>query len=330
MDLSIVIASYETPDLLEACLRSVDRALDGMASRSVEVIVVDNGSRDDSVARAEQSKLHPRIVASVRNRGFANAMNRGLRLARGRTVLLLNSDVEVSSDLLEGALEYFEADSRIGVLGPRLTHPDGRPQRSVHSPPSLWSELFSERALRWARSCFESGADSDPGAQVGHADSERDVAAVRGAVLFMRASLLGQLGGLDEGYFFFLEETDYCTRVRRAGFRVVYAPKLVAKHRLGASSKSRAPLATRIEYHRSLDRFLTLHHGPIAAAVARNWRFLRQLLVLPLLAVAGIVDSGARPRLIERAGLILWHLRGRPRTPTLAEVLSEPSSGPHE
>lgn len=333
MDLSIVIASYETPDLLLACLDSVGQSLCEMPTRTVEVIVVDNGSRDCSAARAAGSKHNPRIVASVRNRGFASAMNRGLRLARGRTVLLLNSDVEVNHALLEGALERFERDAEIGVLGPSLVHPDGRAQRSVHLPPSLGSEFASERVLRWVQSRSKGSAKvrnrNTAEADTDKVEEDRDVEAVRGAVFFLRATLVDAIGGLDEGYFFFLEETDFCTRVRAAGHRVVYAPELLASHRLGASSKRRAPLATRIEYHRSLDRFLRLHHGEAAAAIARSWRALRQLAALPLLALAGIFDRGARVRLKERAGLVLWHLRGRPESPTLAEVLAEQTGEPH-
>lgn len=337
MDLSIVIASYETPDLLLACLDSVDQSLCEMPTRSVEVIVVDNGSRDCSAARVARSKHNPRIVASVRNRGFASAMNRGLRLARGRTVLLLNSDVEVNHALLEGALERFERDAEIGVLGPSLVHPDGRAQRSVHLPPSLASEFASERVLRWVQSRSKGSAkvrnrttaDTDTDTDTENVDQDLDVEAVRGAVFFLRATLVDAIGGLDEGYFFFLEETDFCTRVRAAGHRVVYAPELLASHRLGASSKRRAPLATRIEYHRSLDRFLRLHHGEAAAAIARSWRALRQLVVLPLLALAGIFDRGARARFKERAGLVLWHLRGRPESPTLAEALAEQTGELH-
>jgi len=314
MDLSIVIASYETPDLLLACLDSVDQSVCEMPTRAVEVIVVDNGSRDCSAARVARSKHNPRIVASVRNRGFASAMNRGLRLARGRTVLLLNSDVEVNPALLEGALERFEQDAEIAVLGPRLVHSDGRSQRSVHLPPSLASEFFSERVLRWAQSRPKGSALvrnwNTAEADTDKVEEDLDVEAVRGAV-------------------FFLEETDFCTRVRAAGHRVVYASELLASHRLGASSKRRAPLATRIEYHRSLDRFLRLHHGEAAAAIARGWRALRQLVALPLLALAGIFDRGARSRLKERAGLVLWHLRGRPELPTLAEVLAEQTGEPH-
>jgi GT2 family glycosyltransferase len=333
MDLSIVIASYETPDLLLACLDSVGQSLCEMPRRTVEVIVVDNGSRDCSAARAAGSKHNLRIVASVRNRGFASAMNRGLRLARGRTVLLLNSDVEVNHALLEGALERFERDAEIGVLGPSLVHPDGRAQRSVHLPPSLGSEFASERVLRWVQSRSKGSAKvrnrNTAEADTDKVEEDLDVEAVRGAVFFLRATLVDAIGGLDEGYFFFLEETDFCTRVRAAGHRVVYAPELLASHRLGASSKRRAPLATRIEYHRSLDRFLRLHHGEAAAAIARSWRALRQLAALPLLALAGIFDRGARVRLKERAGLVLWHLRGRPESPTLAEVLAEQVGEPH-
>lgn len=157
---------------------------------------------------------------------------------------------------------------------------------------------------------------------VGDLVDVEDVEAVRGAVFFVAGDLIETLGGLDEGYFFFLEETDYCGRVRAAGRRVVYAPGLRAVHRLGASSKARAPLATRIEYERSLDRFLRRSRGHGVARVVRVLRCLRLVGGAGLLSLAAPFSAGSRRRLRERGGLLLWHLRGRPAEPGLAEALA--------
>lgn len=316
-DLTIIIPSYEAADCLSECLAGIEEAERAHPELALEIIVVDNGSRDDSVTRVRESRLCPRLIAWVRNRGFAAAVNAGLRLRRGRHVLLLNSDVGISRDLLAEGVAILDEKSEIGVLGPALFHPDGRPQRSVHALPGLQTEFFPEVLLRWFRPAgFAKRGSVRPGT-VG----PRDVEAIRGAVFFIRGELIEKVGLFDEGYFFFLEETDYCARVRASGARVAYLDSIRAQHRLGASSKQRAPLATRIEFHRSLYRFLARWRGPRRARIARAWRLIRNMIGLGLLAAPALIFPPVRARVAQRAGLVLWHLRGCPGEPTLAQAL---------
>ena len=157
-----------------------------------------------------------------------------------------------------------------------------------------------------------------------------EVEAVRGAVFFVRGELFEKVGLLDESFFFFLEETDYCRRVREAGYRVYYCADVFATHQLGASSKRRAPLATRIEYHRSLYRYLARPRGAWVARLARAGRMLRSAfsifglaLVVPFVSCFPRSPQAARmrARLAERSGLLLWHLRGCPLEPTFADAM---------
>ena len=330
IDLSIVIASYERADLLDACLAAVARARDAARELRIEVIVVDNGSIDESVARARASPLGVRVIALDRNLGFAAAVNLGLRIRRGRHVLLLNSDALIETDLLGRGVSLLDRMQDIGVLGAELLHPDGRPQRSVHGFPDWTSEVLPERLIRSLRRRRQprgshdsrDGAASAPDVAFPFDPAILDVDALRGAVFFIRGATLDEVGELDEGYFFFLEETDYCWRVHAAGQRVVHSTALRATHLLGASSKARAPLATRIEYQRSLDRFIRIRRGPGAARLARVLRLLRGLVGFLPLALAAPFVPGLRPRFRERGGLLLWHLRGRPAEPVLAHALA--------
>lgn len=330
IDLCVLIASYEDAELLGACLESLRRARDAHPGIELEVVVVDNGSRDACVARARASGLPVRVVALVRNRGFAAAVNLGLRIRRGRHVLLLNSDALVEPDVLARAVALLDQDDRIGVLGVALVHPGGRAQRSVHAFPSLSTELLPDawvRAWRRARAPDRGPrAQSTSGGSASVQSGIRDVEAVRGAVFFVRGTVLEALGELDEGYFFFLEETDFCWRVRASGHRVVYVPSLRATHQLGASSKARAPLATRIEYERSLDRFLRIRRGPRVARRVRMIRCARWLAGLLAPALSSPFSQRSRRRLRERGALILWHLRGRRADPVLASVLAKKST----
>ena len=325
IDLSVVIASYENAALLASCLASVERACEAHPEVRVEVLVVDNGSQDASVESARAAARPVRLVALGRNRGFAAAVNLGLRIRRGRHVLLLNSDARIEPDVLARGVALLDEHEAIGVLGVALQHPDGRPQRSVHAFPAVATELLPDawvralRSMRGRRIADALGGGLDRAlAAVGG----REVEAVRGAVFFVRGRLFDTLGELDEGYFFFLEETDFCWRVRASGRAVVHAAALRATHQLGATSKARVPLATRIEYERALDRFLVVRRGPRAARHVRRLRAARWVVGLLLLALAAPLSARARRRGRERAGLLLWHLRGRPGEPVLAVELS--------
>jgi hypothetical protein len=317
IDLSIVVASYETPALLAACLASIKMSVAASPSLSIEVIVVDNGSRDESLAMIKASGLNPNLVARRINRGFASAMNAGIRRAAGRHVLLLNSDVEIASALLDAAVARLDAESSIGILGPALVHVDGRPQRSIHALPGWASEFLGDRLARRLH-----GVERDHEG-TGEMGPWREVEALRGAVLFVRRSLFDDVGLLDESYFFFLEETDFCARVRSQGHRIAYCPNLTAQHALGGSSKKRASLATRIEFHRSLYRFLARRRGVALARLAFVWRMLRSSVSAVGEMFAGIVVASARARSAERWGLVLWHLQGGPAEPGLAKALRE-------
>ncbi len=205
IDLTILIASYETRELILSCLDSVQAARRAHPELGVEIIVVDNASSDGSAVAIREHFPEVRVFALVRNRGFAAAVNLGLRASRGRSILLLNSDVEVDEDLLAGGARILDENSQVGVVGAALVHPDGRAQHSVHALPGLQTELLPEfmlRRFRPAGFALRAGASSDA-----IRTGLREVEAVRGAVFFFRASLLEKIGALNEGFFFFLEDT---------------------------------------------------------------------------------------------------------------------------
>lgn len=324
-DLTIVVASYETSALLIRCLDRAAEALDAYPDLQVETIVVDNGSRDGSVHAAMSSKLAPRVIALARNRGFAAGCNHALRLARSRHVLLLNSDAEIEPDVLDRAVRLLDGTPEMGILGIALRHEDGRPQRSVHAIPDLQSEILPEPILKLIRpKGFQSGQTRQLRHRkrgAGAAAELREVEAVRGAVFFIRGELLEKIGSLDESYFFFLEETDFCWRAKKAGYRVFHFDGTWATHLLGASSKRHAALATRIEFHRSLYRFLENRSGLAVANVSRLLRAFRTGISLIGLSILAAGSSSARRQWAERWGLFMWHLRGCPNQPSFAQCL---------
>lgn len=315
-DLSIVIVSYGTREITLACLASIDEAVrarqdDGRIE--TETILVDNASQDGTPAAVRTRFPWVIAIEQEHNVGFARGCNVGLRAAKGRHAVLLNSDTLVGRDALERCLAYLDAHEDVGIVGPQLLHPDGRLQNSVHAAPGLLTELVPRGLLEglFPRR-FPSKRHVRP--------SPVDVDAVLGACLVVRRAVWQEVGGLPEEYFMFLEETDWCWAVRAAGWRVVHLPEVRLTHLSGASSKQKDPVRTRIEYHRSLYRFLAKRRGVSVARVVWLQRIVKGMLGLVLLAPFTWVSPRQRRRWAERARLLGWHLRGRPDGEGLAPL----------
>ena len=320
-DLTVVIVSYEARDLTLACLESLDREVRSRTDAGridVRVIVVDNGSGDGTVAAVRERFPWAVVVPLPRNVGFARGCNAGLREVRSRHALLLNNDTVVSRGVLERCLAYLDANPDVGVVGPQLLHEDGRLQNSVHAAPGLATELLPKGLLEWL---FPRRYPSKRRRLGGPTDVE----AVLGACLFVRGEALAKVGGLPEEYFLFLEETDWCWSIREAGFRVVHLPDVTLTHLSGGSSRRRDAAAKRIEYHRSLYRFLEKRRGRWTARLVRAQRVAKGVLEVVLLAPLALLSEGQRRRWSERRRLLAWHLRGRPAGFGLAPLAEERS-----
>lgn len=316
IDLSIVIPTWNARELVAACLASVERTIgapEGAAALAVETIVVDNGSTDGTLEMLSARFPWAETLALPRNLGFAGGCNAGLAAARGRFLALLNNDTELLPGCLEACVRFLAAEPGVGVVGVQLLHPDGRLQNSIHNAPTLLTELVPTGILEtlWPRR-FPSKRQRYTGPV--------DVEAVLGACMVVRREALADVGPLPEGYFFFLEETDWLLAMREAGWRVVHLPEARLVHVQGATSKKSAPLATRIEYHRSLYHFFRKRRGHAQASLVIGVRVLRLLVALALLAPLALVVPRERNRWRERARILVWHLRGRPASWGLGAV----------
>ena len=308
IDLSIVIVNWNTRELLVRCLGSIQRfGGSGGQERGLrcETLVVDNGSEDGSAEAVARHFPWAELLEVGANLGFAAACNLGLRRARGRTALLLNSDTELTPGVLVRCVRYLEEHPDVGILGPRLVSPDGREQNAVHGHPGLLSELLPPGLLcRLLPGRFPSRHRGFCG--------PTEVPAVLGAALFVRRSLLEEVGLLPEDHFLFLEETDLCLRAARAGWRILHLPEVCVVHVHGASSKRPWPAETRIEYQRSLDRFLRKHRGPGLAQLAGLWRMAKTGFYVSLRAPAALLFRPIRRRWRQDCRVLAWYLRGRP------------------
>ena len=313
-DLSVIVVSYETRDTTLACLASIDETVRGRhdAGRiEVEVLLVDNASRDGSAEAVRRRFPWVRVLAQERNRGFAAGCNAGLREAKGRHAVLLNSDTVVRREALERCVAFLDAHPDVGVVGPQLLHADGRRQNSIHAFPSLATELVP-------RGLLEAVLPRRFPSKRRRLAGPTDVEAVLGACLFVRRAVWERVGGLPERYFLFLEETDWCWSIREAGFRIVHLPDVELVHLSGASTTRKDATRKRIEYHASLYRFLARRRGPWVVRGVRLHRIVRGLVEVGLLWPLALVSARQRRRWHERRRLLSWHLRGCPEGEGLA------------
>ena len=229
MDLSVVIVNWNTRDLLRDCLGSL---ITGLGALEAEIFVVDNASTDGSAGMVAAEFTAVRLLVQSKNLGFAAGNNVALRLARGRHVLLLNTDTLVHSSVLPDAVEWLDRHPRTGVLGPRVLNTDGTVQASCSSFPSLGHLLLQTlgvtRVARW-----------DGYRMTGWDRSQaRRVEVISGAAMFVRRTAVEEVGLLDENFFFYGEETDWCRRFGQAGWDAMYVPLSAITHFGGGSVRS--------------------------------------------------------------------------------------------
>lgn len=217
MDLSIVIVNWNTRDLLRDCLESVWTQLEGIEA---EVIVVDNASVDGSVDMVRDCFPQTRLVINRENRGFAAANNQGFDKSCGRYVLLLNSDTVVHGDVFARSVEYLDKNPRVGMMGCKVLNGDGSTQMTCSRFPTFANLLLQTLGANRLGGPFFSRYQMLDWAR----DDEREVEVISGCYLMVRAEVIDEIGYLDEAFFCYGEETDWCRRCHDAGWRLMFAP----------------------------------------------------------------------------------------------------------
>ena len=310
---SFVIVSWNAREHLLACLESL---LSDPVGREGEIIVVDNASSDGSPQAVARCFPQVKLILNKQNLGFAAATNQGLEESSGKYVFLINSDVIVLPGCLEALIGCFEAERRAGLLGPRLLNPDRSLQPSCMIFPSLRSVLCRTFALDklfpktlWSASLF---------LPLSLHDRTREVDGLSGAFWAVRREALREVGLLDEGFFMYGEDIDWCRRFHRCGWRVIYCAEAEAIH-VGGASSANAPLRFARELVRANLRYWRKHHGlgPTAlvwllALIGHASRALgRGLLSLVVWNRAGQL----RKRAFRSLALVGFLLTGLPRAP---------------
>lgn len=256
MDLSVVILNYNTKDFLQKCLESV------FASQTefrFEVIVSDNGSSDGSIEMVKNDFPQVKLIENNANLGFSAGNNVGLRQATGRFILLLNSDTEIRRDTFQLSVKYMDSHHQAGVMGCKVLLPDGKlheaSRRRFPNPANAFLRLFGFRKF------------SDYNYQNIPIDREMEVDSVVGAFLLIRRTVVDKIGLLDEEFFMYGEDLDWCWRVKEAGLKVMYYPGTEITHYLYGSSKAVAFKSVRWA-HTAMKTFYRKHY-----ASKHNWFF---------------------------------------------------------
>src|SRR3989344_1852664 len=228
MKLSILIVNWNTRDLLVSCINSI---LKFPPNFYYEIIVVDNASQDGSVGTVTNLFGHNKrvhVIQSLRNLGFARGCNLAYKSSTGEYILLLNPDTEVKADALEAMAAYMESHSEVAVVGPKILNPDGTIQPSVRRLPGIWVSMavFSglHRFLKLPRYLM---TDFDY-------SQEAEVDQVMGAALLTRRTIIEELGFMDEKFWLWYEEVDFCKRLKDAGKKIKYYPGAQIIHHKGA------------------------------------------------------------------------------------------------
>jgi GT2 family glycosyltransferase len=256
---SLVIVTWNGKKVISQCLESLRRY---SGDSSVEILVVDNASTDGTVEHLKTEFPFAKLIVNSSNLGFAKANNIGIAQATGEIVCLVNSDVEVPEGCFEKMAAYMEQNKRIGVLGPKMILADGSVGQSVMGFPTVWNWFCRALGLD---NIFKSKFFAGYLRTDFRYDQVTDVEVLTGWFWMVRREALDQVGGLDERYFMYGEDIDWCKRYNQAGWRVVFYPDAYAVHYCGSSSAN-APTRFYLEMHRANMQYCAKYHNGVARA----------------------------------------------------------------
>jgi len=272
MDVSIIIVNWNTKDLLRDCLKSVYQCTSDV---DYEIIVVDNASTDGSVEMIRNNFPQAILIENSENRGFAAANNQGMSVAKGRYVLLLNSDTVVLDNAIANTVRFADENTQTAVVGCRVLNPDLTLQQTCFMFPSVLNMLLSSTYLYklFPKSRFF-GRE-----QMTWWDRNdiRQVDVVTGCFMLVRRQAIEQVGTMDEQFFMYGEETDWCYRFREKGWKVMFAPVGEIIH-FGGQSTAQKPVAMIVQLRLSILKFIKKHYN-------RPMYFLARFLVALFFAV---------------------------------------------
>lgn len=307
-DVSVIIVSYNVRDHLRRCLESLFALYE---ARMAEVFVIDNASTDGSEQVVREQFPWVTLVPHAWNLGFASGVNQGLVRAQGAFILLLNPDTVLCPDTVERFVAFMRAHPDCGIVGGQLLNPDHSPQESFRTFPtpvsSIAESLFLTRL--WGR--------------LRRPERPCAVDVVVGACLMARREMVQEIGFLDEQFFLYFEEIDWCRRARQQGWGVYTLPDAPVIHGLGRSTEAR-PDEAFVELSRSRALYMQKHFSRIGRWVTHGVITVGVMLRVILWGLALSVlrlqrhDTGyAARKFSQNRAVLLWYLQGRPNEPSI-------------
>ena len=275
VQLSIIIVNWNVEALLHQALTSIYASWS--ETSQLEVIVIDNASTDNSVKMVQQNFPHVHIIANTTNMGYPAGCNQGLAVSSGQYRLILNPDTEIVGNALSALVQYMAGHPAVGLAGPALIYPDGTHQSSRRRFPTLailflestWMEKFSPRSFL-NNYYFLDQPDS----------VTQEVDWVTGAAMIIRREVWDKIGGLDEGFFMYSEELDWCKRIKMAGYSIVYFPEATIIHHEGKSSEQ-VVAERHIYFQTSKIRYTRIYYGHVVVFILYHWirlQYISQIL----------------------------------------------------
>lgn len=290
IDISIIIVSWNAKAFLEECLDSLSAPL---AQDNVEIFVVDNASSDGSPEMVEAKFPRVKLIQAGGNLGFSKANNLGIRASTGRYVCLINSDVKVLGDCLWAMVKFMDENPTVGIGGPRMLNRDGTMQVSCRKLPSLWNNFCASSGLAAA---FPHTAffTSEQMFYFPH-DRVARVEVIAGCYWIVRRSAMDQFGLLDEAFFIYGEDVDWCRRCWTSGWEIVFAPVGEAIHYQGGSS-SNDPVRFSVAQQQAVIQYWRKHHSAVAVFFERWILGLGIVLRMVRESIACVVSKTHRAR----------------------------------
>jgi GT2 family glycosyltransferase len=289
LTLSVIIVNWNTRDLLAECIQSLIDTLDGI---TFDIWVVDNASSDDSLEMLAARYPQVNVIANTENVGFARANNQAMAESQAEFFLLFNSDAVSQPGAIQSMLALAQSQPKAGMVGAHLLNTDGSFQAS-HTPfPTLWREFLILTGLgrKLIRSHYPSlGPDES--------DAPQKADYIEGACMLVRRSTYQQVGGLDEGYFMYAEEVDWCRSIKTANWEIWYQPEArIIHHGAGSSTDRRTDREG--DLYKSRVRFFRKHYGDRAAVTLKAMIFSLTAVKIVTNRVMYLISRGKRGRAV--------------------------------
>jgi len=326
-EITIAFLNYNTADEL---IRAVDSVQEACGDIDYHVMVIDNCSTDNSVKRLREYDNKLDILALENNFGFAAGFNKIFSHINTPYYFLLNSDIILSPGCVEKILARVKENPQIGVAGVKLIRENGSAQTSFGKFPSLASELINRSLYQkiYAKKITKNkSAPHSRGTRITGYDNlltdmpeSRDfynVDCIIGAAMFLPRSTFEKVGGMDEDFFFFLEETDWCKRIHNAGLVVAHFPDIEVIHLQGKAA-NKVPVKARIEFHRSRLHYFKKHYGMFSVVILWIGSLLRLIINFAIMFLLTIFTFGKSEKFKNKmklyAGVLIWYLKGCPKS----------------